>query len=381
MLKSVYSDAGLGLSVGRITIGSSDYSAELYTYDDVEGDTELKYFSIDRDREYIIPVIREILAINPNLTLFASPWSPPGWMKTGGSACGGYMREEYVECYAEYIVRFLQAYREEGIEIAAITPQNEPETQQSGKMPACIWHPDIEAKFIMTLRKKLTESGLSTEIWMYDHNFSGCERVRWSLDHYSGLSEACNGVAFHYYSGNIEQTAVLKNTYPKLALHFTEGGPRLLDHYADDWCKWGIMIAKVLSMGYSSFTGWNLLLDETGGPNIGPFFCGGLLTLHSQTGELTCSGQYKALRHFAPFYRKDMNVYPVTFAPDGPTMFGYPKTGKPMEGCLMKHTDGTEVLILVNPNESKRQAQYLKDGKWWYVELLPNSVSTVVFEE
>ncbi|MBQ7034759.1 MAG: glucosylceramidase, partial [Clostridia bacterium] len=163
-LQAIYGKEGLNLQVGRISIGSSDYSAELYTYAD-EGPNS---FSIERDKEYIIPMLREILAVNPELKLLASPWSPPAWAKTGGSICGGCMRPEYVEDYAAYIVKFVEAYQAEGIPIAALTPQNEPQTDQRGQMPACTWQPDTEAKFVAALRKKLTEAGLSTEIWLYD---------------------------------------------------------------------------------------------------------------------------------------------------------------------------------------------------------------------
>ena len=164
LLEQIYGKNGLGLRMARLSIGASDYSAELYSYDDVPIDTALQHFSIDRDRRYIIPMIKEILAVNPDLYLFASPWSPPGWMKTGGALCGGYMREQFVDCYADYIIKFVQAYAAEGIRVRAITPQNEPNTQQKGKMPACIWHPEIEAKFIRVLRQKLTEQGTDITI-------------------------------------------------------------------------------------------------------------------------------------------------------------------------------------------------------------------------
>lgn len=172
LLCDIYGIDGLNLSVGRLSIGSSDYSADVYSYCDKENDIELESFSIERDKEYIIPMIKEILKHNPNMKLFASPWSPPGWMKTEGSMCGGYMKWEYIDCYADYIIKYLQAYKEEGIEISAITPQNEPETQQVGHMPACIWHPDFEVKFVEVLRKKMTALGMDTEIWLFDHNFS-----------------------------------------------------------------------------------------------------------------------------------------------------------------------------------------------------------------
>ena len=111
LLRHIYSGDGLGLSVGRICVGSSDYSPEIYSYDDHPFDTSLEHFSIERDEKYIIPMIKEILEINPDIYLFASPWSPPGWMKTGGSMCGGYMREQYVDCYADYIIKFIKAGR------------------------------------------------------------------------------------------------------------------------------------------------------------------------------------------------------------------------------------------------------------------------------
>ncbi len=379
LLKKIYSADGLNLSIARISVASSDYSAELYSYDDVEGDIELKHFSVDRDKKYIIPIIKEILAIRPDLYIYASPWSPPGWMKTGNSMCGGYMREEFLDCYAEYIIKFIKAYRDEGIEIKALTPQNETETTQNGKMPACAWHPDFEAKFIIMLREKLTENGLDVKIWAHDHNFSNTERVLWQLETYKELKNAADGVAFHYYDGSIDSTDIIAEKYPELELHFTEGGPRLYDNYATDWCKWSLMLSKVLNHGYKSFMGWNLMLDETGGPNIGPFFCGGLVTLDRNDKSLRYSGQYKALKHFSPYLNDKTKVYKVEFSGNSPSIFGYPNLGMPVEGVMLE-TDSKKILNIVNPNKTKRQVQVELGGKWWYIELLPNTVSTVIFE-
>lgn len=379
-LKSIYSQEGLNLGAARLTIGSSDYSAEIYSYDDTEGDVGLKDFSIERDKEYIIPMIKEVLKIRPDLYIFASPWSPPGWMKTGGSMCGGYMRAEYVGVYADYIVKYLKAYKDCGIRISAVTVQNEPETQQNGNMPACIWHPDIEAAFIKELKGKLCENGMDVEVWMHDHNFSGVDRVLWELENHEGLDKACGGAAFHYYDGGIELTEKLHEKYPDIPRHFTEGGPRLYDNYATDVCKWSIMMAKVLNCGFESFTGWNLMLDEKGGPNIGPFFCGGLVTKNSVTGELSFSGQYKAFRHIAHFMEKDADIFPVKVGTNALCMFAYPKFANEVIGTAVKNPDGKLVLLLANPNGSKVQTEVTAGGSNWYIELLPNSVSTVVFE-
>ncbi len=382
-LKSIYSKGGIGLSVGRICVGSSDYSAELYSYDDVEGDTELTHFSVERDEKYVIPMIKEILEINPDIYLFASPWSPPYWMKTGGCMCGGYMRSEFIDCYADYIIKFIEAYASYGIKISAITPQNETETDQDSRMPACIWHPEIEADFIKILRKKLDAKDMDVKIWMFDHNFASTQRVIWSLDNCDGLKDACDGVAFHYYSGAIEKTLNVLLAHPEMKLHFTEGGPRLTDNYSTDWCKWGLQISRAMKIGYSSFTGWNLLLDELGGPNIGPFIgiCGGLVTRHADTGELSYSGQYKAFSHIVPYVTPDCDIRYVTdeesFASG---LSGYPSFEHKIEGFTVDSHDGKIVAILINQNSNGVQTQIELGGKLWYVELQANSISTVIIE-
>lgn len=382
LLERLYGKDGLGFTVGRLSIGSSDYSAELYSYDDTEGDVELKHFSVERDKKYVIPMIREILKHNPDLFLFASPWSPPAWMKTGGSFAGGYMRAEYVDCYAEYIVRFIKEYAKYGIKISAITPQNEPETEQIGTMPACIWHPDIEAKFSIALRKKLKENGLDVQIWLYDHSFSGWKRVQWTLDTHKELQNACDGIAFHYYNGRIEDTLPLQKAYPNLPMHFTEGGPRLYDNYATDWCKWGLMMIKTLNCGYKSFTGWNLALDQFGGPNVGPFFCGGLVTRNSQTNELTYSGQYRAFSHISSFMKKNAVVYRIEQETALLEMFSFSKDKKiPLQISCAENEDGTVCYFIVNANEHKEQMQIFENGQWYYVELLPDTLSTVFFDK
>ena len=378
LLEFVYTKKGLGLTNARLTIGSSDYSAELYSYDDVEFDVSLSHFSIERDEKYIIPMIKQILSISPDLYLFASPWTPPAWMKTGGNLCGGYMREEFIECYADYIVKYIQAYARHGIKISAITPQNEPNTQQDGYMTACVWHPEIEAKFIKILKSKFIANKIDTEIWIFDHNFSDTDRVLWQLKHTEGLAGACDGIAFHYYRGTIEDKLKIKENYPELPLHFTEAVPRLFDNYESDWCKLGTMISKAIECGYHSFTGWNLMLNETGGPNIGPFLCGGLITRNNDTGELTYSGQYKTFHHIAPYLKPESRLYPIRMdmSYDLP-MHSYPQSNMQIEGFCIKNPDET-ILILVNPNGTKRQVQFCLNDTWWYSELTPDSISTII---
>ncbi|MBE6592648.1 MAG: hypothetical protein E7642_01495 [Ruminococcaceae bacterium] len=381
LIEDLYGKKDGGFSVARLTMGASDYSAELYTYDDVEGDVALEHFSIERDEEYIIPMIKEILDVNPDLYIFASPWTPPAWMKTGNSTCGGHMRAQFVDCYADYFVKYIKAYGEHGIRIRAVTPQNEPETQQFGYMPACIWNPDTEVAFVSALRKRLRENDLDdVEIWLNDHSFSYVNRVDWQLATYPELKGESGGVAFHYYEGDFAQTEFLIDKYG-VRLHYTESGPRLYDHYDNDWCKWGIMLCRALNFRYHSFTGWNLMLDETGGPNIGHFFCGGLVTRNRLSGELSYSGQYKAFKHFLKYVKRDSKISPICFDRDCYWMTNYPKDTKPLTATLVENSDGSAALMLVNPNPEKAQVQYYRGGEWWYIELLPDTLATVTFEK
>lgn len=381
-ISDIYGKDGLNLSLARISIGSSDYSPSLYSYCDTPGDIELNTFSIEKDKEFIIPMIKKVIERNGNIEFLASPWSPPGWMKTGGLLSYGYMRERYIDCYADYTVKFIEKYSEYGIKINAVTPQNEPETHQNGKSVACVWSPDTEAKYMIKLHKKLKNANLNTKIWMYDHSFIGWPRVLWTLKEYPELINCIDAVAFHYYDGAIELVDNIKSEYPDLKWNFTEGGPRLYDNYETDWIKWSSIIAKSLAHGTDSFFGWNLLLDEDGGPNVGPFFCGGLATFNSENYELTYSGQYHALAHFSKFIKRGSIIRKGKLSEDFSCMSGFPNgISVPVDVISADNPDGSHAVIFVNPNDSKRQAQYFCDDNQWYIEILPKSVSTVYFEK
>lgn len=366
---------GLGLNVGRLCVGSNDYSAELYCYEDKDGN-----FSLEKDRAYVIPAIKEILKVAPDMKLFSSPWSPPARMKSGNSLCGGYMRDKFIEEFADYYVSYLLAMKDEGIDIFALTPQNEPGTEQQGRMPACVWSPDQEAQFILILSEKLKKNGLDPEIWIHDHHFAYWERVLWQFKEYPELKNVVNAVAFHYYEGSPEDVENLREKIPYLEYHFTEGGPRLYDNYGSDWCKWGMIMARSLNHGLKSFTGFNFLLDEKGGPDISPFGCAGLVTVNSVTGNLTYSGQYRAFAHFSRFIKRGAKIMPAAITGYQAT-FSYSKPFIRAEGCMAVNPDGSIVVEVVNPSEDKRQLTFTVNGQNYYLEVKPDSISTVILSE
>jgi glucosylceramidase len=147
-LHELYHPSELGLEVTRICVGSSDYAASMYSYDEGDPDPELQRFSIDHDKQYILPQLRIARKHNPDLYVLASPWSPPGRMKANGSMLGGSLKPRSFPAYAKYLMKFLQSYQAEGVPVDAITPQNEVDTDQDGRMPACVWAQEHEIVFV-----------------------------------------------------------------------------------------------------------------------------------------------------------------------------------------------------------------------------------------
>ena len=300
LLRELFGASGLGLSVCRCCVGSSDYARFPYSFDEGAPDPSLSRFSIDHDRAYILPVMRRARAINPSLFLLASPWSPPGWMKDNNSMLGGTIRRHLLPVYAQYMAKFLAAYRAEGVAIQAVTPQNEVDTDQDSLMPACLFPQEVEVGYVAGhLGPALAAAGLDTRIWLIDHNYNLWGRAICELDD-AGVARYAKAVAWHGYVGEPAWMRRVAAAHPEVEMYWTEGGPDIADpNYALDWMNWGRTAIGVLRNGARCLIGWNLALDERGKPNIGPFSCGGLVTVHSQTGALARSGQYWAWAHFS----------------------------------------------------------------------------------
>lgn len=337
LFHELFHPAEMGLNVCRTCIGSSDYSTKVYSYDEGEADPELKRFSIEQDRQYLLPILREARKVNPEIFLFSSPWSPPGWMKAGGSMLGGSMRRRYLAAYAHYFVKFLQDYAEAGVPVQAVTPQNEVDTDQDARMPACIWPQEYEIEFVRDhLGPLLEKQGLSTKIWILDHNYNLWGRAVAELDD-AGLRKYCNAIAWHGYVGTPEMMTRAHEAHPDAEMYWTEGGPDYTSSdYLTDWATWGKTFTAALRNWCRSVTGWNLALDELGRPNIGPFPCGGLVTIDSQTGDITRSGQYWAFAHFSRTIRR------------GARRFESESTLTGISHAAFANPDGTHVLVVTN---------------------------------
>lgn len=367
LFHELFHSSEMGLNVCRTCIGSSDYSTEIFSYDEGEPDVDMKRFSLAHDESYVLPVLREARKANPDLFLFSSPWSPPGWMKAGGSMLGGSMRSRYYAPYAQYFLKFLQGYAAAGVPVQAVTVQNEVDTDQDARMPACLWPQEYEIAFVKNhLGPLLEKSNLATKIWVLDHNYNLWGRAVDELEDV-GLRKYCDSIAFHGYVGTADMMSKVHDAFPGVQLYWTEGGPDYTaPDYATDWANWGRTYTQVLRNWCRSITGWNLALDEKGRPNIGPFSCGGMVTIHSQTKEITRSGQYWAFAHFSRNIQRGAQRFESTGDLSG------------VDHVAFENPNGGKVLILTNSADAKTITLNLAD-KTTAVSLPKNCVKTLLW--
>ena len=342
LFHELFAPSEMDLSVGRICVGSSDYSTSVYSFDEGAPDPELTRFSIDHDRAYILPMLIEARKVNPELFLLASPWSPPGWMKSSKTMLGGAIWRHYFSAYADYLAKFLKAYSSAGVAVNAITTQNEVDTDQDGKMPAAMWPQEYEMDFVRDhLGPKLAAENLATKIWLLDHNYSLWGRVVCMLDD-PGVRKYADGIAWHGYVGTADLMSRAHEYHPDIKMYWTEGGPDITaPDYLTDWSKWSATFTDILQNWCRCIIGWNLALDEHGKPNIGPFPCGGVVTINSKTKEITRSGQYWSLAHFSRSVRR------------GAVRFASQSKSTEVRHIGFANPDASMALVVTNPGAAR----------------------------
>ncbi len=383
IMKMIWTDEGAGLSIGRLHCGSTDYSMHVYSYNDTPGDTEMKNFSIDEDRKYILPMVKEARTVNKDILFFSSVWSPPAWMKDNNSFGGGKMLDSAFDAYANYIVKYIEAYGKEGIDIKAFTIQNEPETDQGELSPTCLWTAEQECRMITdVLPAKLAAANITAKPWLFDHNFDYTARVARCVGD-AKVRERIGAIAWHPYTGTPDMIAPLHRQYPNVPMIVTEMGPNI-DKTLRPMLWWIELMFGSFNNGCGGFVSWCMLLDENGQPNIsrgfgcGGFGCGGFVELDSVTGEATPSGQFKAFRHVGPFVKRGAKVLSGAFKP------GAEKDARLLV-CAFRNPDGSHVVVLGNKGLKSQktvtpavQCLIKLNDRYLNVQVLPNAVSTVV---
>lgn len=358
----------IGVSYLRISIGASDLSASTFSYDDIptgQTDPTLAQFSLSKEQTDLIPVLKKIVALNPNIKILGSPWSAPTWMKTNNDFKGGSLKPEYYSVYAQYFVKYIQAMKAEGITIDAITPQNEP--LHGGNNPSMVMQAAEQAAFIRDhLGPAFQAANIKTKIITYDHN---ADRPDYPADILkdAAANKFVDGSAFHLYGGAITALTQLHNAYPDKHIYFTEqwvGGP---GNFAGD-LQWhvGTLIIGATRNWSRNVLEWNLAAD----PAYKPHTDGGCTTC---LGALTISGAdvsrnvaYYIIAHASKFVRPGS----VRIASDMPNQ---------LDNVAFKTPDGKKVLIVLNNGNAPQTFNIRYNGKSVTTELVNGAVGTYVW--
>lgn len=369
LLKELFGaqDNSIGISYLRLSIGASDLNADVFSYDDIptgQTDLTLSSFSLTPDKTDLIPLLKEIVAINPTIKFLATPWSAPVWMKDNGSFKGGSLKPEYYAVYAQYFVKYIQAMKAEGITIDAITPQNEP--LHAGNNPSLYMTAEQQATFIKSnLGPALQAAGITAKIIAYDHN---CDNTGYPL---TVLNDAAarpfvNGSAFHLYNGDISALTQVHNAYPDKQVYFTEQYTASTGGFAGDlkWHLKNVVIGSIRNWSRNALE-WNLANDAGFGPHTvgGCDVCKGALTI---SGAVIRNVGYYIIAHASKF------------VPAGSTRISSNISGS-LQNVAFQTPDGKKVLIVSNDGNSPETFNIRYKGKWVTHGLDAGAVATYVW--
>ena len=362
---------GHGYSLCRTHINSCDFALGNYAYTEVAGDVDLSHFTIDRDRRALLPMIQDAQRIaGGRLRLFASPWSPPAWMKANGEMNrGGKLRPEYRDAWARYYVRFIQEYAKEGVPIWGLTVQNEPAALQP--WDSCEYTAEEERDFVRDhLGPTLHKAGLgSIRIIIWDHNRDIIvERVRVAYED-PEAAKYIWGAGFHWYGQDkFDNIQLVHDAWPDKQLLFTEGcqegGPHI-----GEWAL-GERYARSMINDLNRWTvgcvDWNLVLDETGGPNHVGNFCSAPIIADTRKDQLIFQSSYYYIGHFSRFIRPGaQRILCATNRDD-------------LEATAFANPDGTLAVVVLNRTDTERHYTLSLPERRAINTVPPHSISTYV---
>lgn len=363
---------GIGYTIGRTNINSCDFSSESYAYADTPGDTALAKFSIAHDLKFKIPLIKRALETAKSLKLYASPWSPPAWMKTNNDMLhGGRLKPEYFPAWARYYVRFVEEYKKQGIPMWGLTVQNEPMAVQTWE--SCIYTGEEERDFVKKhLGPELQRSGLGAlKLMVWDHNRNIMyQRAKAVLDDPEAAKYVW-GVGFHWYVGDeFNNVRIVHEAFPDKQLLFTEGCTYPFSWDTIDQWKWGelygLSIAMDLNDWATGWTDWNLLVDEKGGPNHVGNYCFAPLVGDTRNGTLHYMNSYYYLGHFSKFVRPGARRIACTTSTDD------------LLAAAFANPDGSLAVVVQNQTDKVHDYQVWVNGKAARTSLPAHSIATII---
>lgn len=371
LLKELFgaNENSIAISYLRISIGASDLNATPFTYNDLpsgQTDVNLDNFSLAPDKTDLIPMLKEIVAINPNIKIMATPWSPPVWMKDNNGFVGGSLKPEYYAVYAKYFVKYIQTMKAEGITIDAITPQNEP--LHPGNNPSMLMIALHQADFIKNhLGPAFKAANLSTKIVAYDHN---CNKPEYPIAVLNdpAANPYVDGSAFHLYEGDISALSTVHNAFPNKNIYFTEQYTSSTGTFEGD-LKWHVKNVIIGSMRNWSKTAleWNLANNASFGPNTpgGCTTCKGALTINS-SDSFTRNVGYYIIAHASKF------------VPASSVRIASSLSGN-LNNVAFKTPNGKKVLIVENDGNTSVIFNIKYNGTWVTTSLEAGSVGTYIW--
>lgn len=358
----------ISISYLRLSIGASDLNSSVFSYNDLpagETDPTLSKFSLEKDRP-LIDLLKQILAINPNIKIMATPWSAPLWMKDNGRSVGGSLKEEYYGVYAQYFVKYITAMKNEGITIDAITPQNEP--LHGGNNPSMVMTASQQANFIKNnLGPAFKTANISTKIVAYDHN---CDRPDYPITVLSDkdANPYTDGSAFHLYGGDISALGDIKATFPTKNVYFTEQWTSSTGDFGGD-LKWHLKNVVIGSMRNWSKIAleWNLANNSQFKPHTegGCTMCKGAITINSSENFERNVGYY-------------IIAHASKFVPQNSVRIASSQSGN-LNNVAFKRADGKIVLIVENDGGAPETFNIKINGKVATTSLDAGAVATYIF--
>jgi glucosylceramidase len=361
----------IGTSYIRVSVGASDMNDHVYTYDDMpvgHTDADLKNFSLAQDRADVIPVLKEVLAINPRIKILASPWTAPAWMKDNDDVKGGRLKKEYYRTYSIYWVKYLQGMKHEGIRIDALTPQNEPENPKN--TPSMLMTSGEEADFIGNyLGPAMAKAGAKTKIISFDHN---CDNPNYSIDLLTNAAanKYTDGSGYHLYRGEITAMTTTHDAFPQKNIYFTE--QMVVARKDDTSFSIAKPVARIIIAAPENWSRnvllWNLAADPQNGPhtnNGGCPVCSGAITLDGDT----------VVRNLA-YYTAG---HASKFVPAGSVRIGSIGTQNVLPHVAFLTPQKRHVLIVSNITEEARTFSIRFKGKDAEATLPAGAVATYVW--
>lgn len=373
-LNEYFSKSGLNYNFCRLPIASTDFSLKSYSYCTKN---DLSDFSIEKDRQYIINIVKQALKINPNIKFISSPWSPPKFMKNNKMLIlGGKLLDKYKNLYADYLVKYIKAYEKENINIDYITVQNEPNAIQLWE--SCLYSPEEECDMVLNyIYPKFKENNINTKILIWDHNKEKLyTRILQELNFTEKAKDIISGAAFHFYSGShFENIALLRqnNDFKDKLLIHTEGCTGYSNFNEKDFIHnaeiYAHDILGDLLSGANGYIDWNLVLDNNGGPNHKKNYCDSPIMLNKDNTDYIKNLSFYYIAHFSKYIKRNAKVLAIS------------RYTTDIETLAIKNPDDSIAIIMLNKFGFDKKFNICINGFTFSDKIEAHSIITYVISE